>query len=542
MGTAITKTEAGLTCNTAYTRYVWAYSVCGNSIATTLTQVTGICCPTSITDARDGKVYSIVGIGNQCWMAQNLNIGAKVDGSGEQTNNSIIEKYCYNNDDNNCSTYGGLYQWAEMVQYLNGATNTASWNPIPTGDIRGICPSGWHLPTDAEWTTLTTYLGSEAIAGGKMKESGYTHWTSPNIGATNSSGFTALPGGYRSNTALFLNIADYAYFWSLSQNDATSAWARFLFYGNEAVSRNNVTKTYSFSARCVLGCTLPSAPSQGSHIASPTQIIWNWNTVSGAIGYKWNTTNDYGTATDMSTAVTKTETGLTCNTAYTRYVWAYNTCGNSTPVTLTQTIGGCPCPGIPTVTYGGQTYNTVQIGSQCWFRENLNVGMQIYDTLDQTNNGITEKYCYNNLAANCNTYGGLYQWDEAMQYSTTEGVKGICPTGWHLPTDAEWTTLTTFLGGESIAGGKMKEAGLTHWASPNTGATNSSGFTALPGGYRYYYGSFYDLTIDAYFWSSSQTDATHAWYRGLYYSYEDVGRYYGGSKTNGFSGRCVKDN
>jgi uncharacterized protein (TIGR02145 family) len=117
--------------------------------------------------------------------------------------------------------------------------------------------------------------------------------------------------------------------------------------------------------------------------------------------------------------------------------------------------------------------------------ENLNVGTKINSTSDgqlQTDNEILEKYCYNNDIANCNIYGGMYEWNEAMQYDTTEGAQGICPDGWHIPTDAEWTTLTTFLGGESVAGGKMKEAGFAHWYSPNTGATNESGFTGLPGG------------------------------------------------------------
>jgi uncharacterized protein (TIGR02145 family) len=189
------------------------------------------------------------------------------------------------------------------------------------------------------------------------------------------------------------------------------------------------------------------------------------------------------------------------------------------------------CPGNPTVTYGGQVYHTVQIGTQCWFRENLNIGTRINGSQDQTNNGIIEKYCYGDNEANCNTYGGLYQWDELMQYVSTEGAKGLCPDGWHIPTDAEWSTLTTYLGGESVAGGKMKEAGTSHWASPNAGATNSSGFTALPGGSRYYGGNFVNLTYNAYFWSSSQYDDSIAWYRNLYYDNEIVFRYYYYYKT-----------
>jgi uncharacterized protein (TIGR02145 family) len=190
----------------------------------------------------------------------------------------------------------------------------------------------------------------------------------------------------------------------------------------------------------------------------------------------------------------------------------------------------------------GKTYNTVLIGTQCWMVQNLNIGTMIPGSSEQTNHSAIEKYCYDDDEANCNIYGGLYQWDNMRQWSTTEGAQGICPTGWHIPTDGEWTTLTTFLGGEAIAGGKMKEAGYAHWAAPNTGATNSSGFTALAGGYRFYDGLFYGLNGGAYFWSSSQYDATHAWVRLLAYDLENVNRY---SSTNtvtvGFSARCVQD-
>jgi uncharacterized protein (TIGR02145 family) len=188
----------------------------------------------------------------------------------------------------------------------------------------------------------------------------------------------------------------------------------------------------------------------------------------------------------------------------------------------------------------GKTYNTVLIGTQCWFAQNLNIGTRINGASEQTNNSIIEKYCSYDLESNCNTYGALYQWNEAMQYSTTPGVQGICPTGWHLPTDAEWTTLTTFLGGEGIAGGKLKEAGTTHWYSPNTGATNETGFTALPGGYRGFSGTFSLIGSYGYWWSSSENSTNYAWDRNMSYSDSSVGRDYNG-KYNGFAARCLRD-
>ena len=146
-----------------------------------------------------------------------------------------------------------------------------------------------------------------------------------------------------------------------------------------------------------------------------------------------------------------------------------------------QVIGQTPCPGVPTVTYEGQVYNTVMIGEQCWFKENLNVGIRIDASQYESNNNIIEKWCYDDLESNCNIYGGLYWWDEIMNYSSIQGVQGICPPGWHIPTDNDWCILTLFIdptvdcstGGESgtDAGGKMKEAGTAHWSYPNTGAT-----------------------------------------------------------------------
>ncbi len=136
------------------------------------------------------------------------------------------------------------------------------------------------------------------------------------------------------------------------------------------------------------------------------------------------------------------------------------------------------CPGIPTVLYEGKIYNTVLIGTQCWLRENLNVGTRIDGALEQTSGNGIEKYCYDNLEANCTTYGGLYQWNEAMQYVTNESAKGICPTGWHIPTLAEFQTLSTEVGGD---GNALKAIGQ----GVDAGAgTNTSGFSALLAGIR----------------------------------------------------------
>ena len=152
----------------------------------------------------------------------------------------------------------------------------------------------------------------------------------------------------------------------------------------------------------------------------------------------------------------------------------------------------------------GNVYHTVKIGAQTWMVENLrttryNDGTAIPLVTGNTAWGslTTPGYCWynNDQATYGSTYGALYNW-----YAVNRGK--LCPTGWHVATDAEWTQLTDYLGGVWVAGGKMKEAGLSHWESPNEGATNSSGFTALPGGHRISAGSFYLLALHALFWSS----------------------------------------
>jgi uncharacterized protein (TIGR02145 family) len=188
----------------------------------------------------------------------------------------------------------------------------------------------------------------------------------------------------------------------------------------------------------------------------------------------------------------------------------------------------------------GKSYPTVLIGTQCWMAQNLDIGTRINGSQEQTANGIIEKYCYDDLESNCNVYGGLYQWHEAMQYMRTESIQGICPDGWHFPSDAEWSVLTTFLGGESVAGGKMKETGTMHWCSPNTGATNTSCFTALPGGV----GGDGDYGIPcgvAFFWSSSESSSFGIWTRELFNDDAKVYRF-APAVGNGFSSRCLKNN
>ncbi len=157
-----------------------------------------------------------------------------------------------------------------------------------------------------------------------------------------------------------------------------------------------------------------------------------------------------------------------------------------------------PCPELASIDYMGQKYNTVLIGDQCWLRENLNVGKMIRGFEKMRNDGNIEKYCYDNDPLNCKTFGGLYQWDELMQYTPKDST-GICPEGWHVPTEKNLDVLTKYLGGENIAGEKLKEAGALYWESPQTNITNKSGFAALPGGMGGGDNTFSKMGVAAYF-------------------------------------------
>lgn len=189
-------------------------------------------------------------------------------------------------------------------------------------------------------------------------------------------------------------------------------------------------------------------------------------------------------------------------------------------------------------------YPVVTIGTQIWMAANLkttkyNDGTTIPDVTDNTtwSTNTTGAYCdYSNTPTYSNTYGRLYNW----YVVASTNPKKVCPTGWHIPMDEEWTTLPTFLGGESAGGGKLKETGTAHWLSPNTDATNETGFTALPAGYRDGSGTFGLLGRSGFWWSSSISGTTYAWYRYLYYNSSSIS---GGDNDQhtGFSVRCLKD-
>lgn len=200
-------------------------------------------------------------------------------------------------------------------------------------------------------------------------------------------------------------------------------------------------------------------------------------------------------------------------------------------------------PAVTVTDVDGNVYHTVNIGTQTWMLENLrtthyNDGKhtEIPNVTDNAAWGglTTPAYCwYDNNEAYKAAYGALYNW-----YAVNTGT--LCPTGWRVPTDEDWTILINNLGGDTtVVGGKLKEAGTAHWISPNTGADNSSGFTALPGGSHYTNGSFYFNGKYGWFWSATESSSTEAMHPYMVYNSGSITRI-PGSKSLGFSVRCIK--
>ena len=465
----------------------------------------------------DGYTYDLVAIGDQCWFVENLRTehyangdaipGELSDGEWSNTTSGAVTVYgegtstVYNGSEDevsNLADYGRLYNWYAV------------------DDARGLCPSGWHVPTDEEFMTLEMELGmSESEANG-------TGWRGTDQGTqmkttfgwnydgngSNSSGFAGKPGGFRHYLGNFANEGRSLSMWS-SVPLGDEGITRELYYDEEQVLLDLNPHRMGLSVRCVRdseslalsGCTDETASNY-----DPEAVIEDGSCVYGPL----------------------------------------------------------ECGGASTVTFDGYTYDLVAIGDQCWFAENLRAenytnGDAIPANLSDsewssTTSGAVSVYGED---ANCddyspdgdacdpswslNEYGRLYNW-----YGVDD-ARGLCPTGWHVPTDEEWMTL------EMELGMSESDANSTGWRGTDQGTqmkttygwygggngTNSSGFSGLPGGFRNTYGTFSNAGNDGYWWSSSPSGSS-AWVRHLFNGIPSV--YRGSSDQRfGFSVRCLKD-
>ena len=519
---------------------------------------------------NSGNSYFTVQIGNQCWMQSNLK--TKKYANGDTIHNVINNtswgsllsgaSAAYNNSSNNDSLFGKLY------------------NHFTVTDYRGLCPTGWHIPSDAEWDTLESYLGgpvqsAKALMTTDTLASSTVSWNFLNWNniwnfATNSSGFSALPGGHRDDNGDFTGLNYQGFFWSSSKepkwNDPNSFWRKYrlLQYssldGSVYLHHGYGNPTTGFSVRCLIN-TLPQVNTTSNTNVTPSTAL-----VTGEVnsdGGDQNTTRGFCYSTTSNPTISNDTTmngtgagvysvtlhNLTPLTTYYVRAYATNSVGTSYGNELnflTLLPSAQPCPGTPTVTdIDGNAYNTVQIGNQCWTQSNLKVSK--YRNGDNIPTGLSNTdwqsttagayAIYDNNPVNDGLYGKLYN-----HYAVMDN-RGLCPTGWHVPTDGEWTTLENHLGGWSVAGGALKSTAtqLTPggWNSPNTGATNISGFSAGPGGLRGDFGAFNYLGFGGYWWSSSLI-GPNAYLLGLG-SNDGVVSRGNGYRTDGLSVRCLRD-
>ena len=289
-------------------------------------------------------------------------------------------------------------------------------------------------------------------------------------------------------------------------------------------------------------CALPISPTEGSHVQSNTQIIWNWTTVPIATGYKWNTTSDYASATNMGTAITKTETGLTQGTSYTRYIWAYNACGYSYPPTILTAqaltcgssftvshVAGTVAPVSKTVTYGTVT-NIPGETSKCWITRNLGATQQPNTVSDNTEAAAGWYWQFNKQQG--------YKHDGSTRTPNTTWITAISEnsdwaanndpcslllgSAWRIPTLAEWTNVNTTGNWTNMYG---------PWNS-NLQMHNAGYLGSLDG-------SLYQRSMFGYYWSSTQYDATNC--RSLQFNSNNCGVAIP-SKAQGITARCVRNN
>ena len=517
----------------------------------------------TVTD-YEGNTYKTVVIGNQKWMAENLRNTHLANGQAipEVTSASVWDTlytpgYSWRNNDEATYKipYGALYNW-----YALNATS--------------LCPSGFHVPSEKDMLILETFLGGRPISGGKLKEEGLRHWDGPNTGASNITGFAMLPGGYRegSGTAGFYELGRGGYLWtSVVENAGSGPWYWGFNKDYEQTDRGWTLLTTGLSVRCleddasegipevhrseIMNITSTSAEGTGSCLASSLF----------ARGICWNTEGDPDT-TDSHTEIwfnnkswwfTGRMDGLMPHTTY--YVRAYAV--NSKGIGYSEPVSFTTLPdtsGEETITdIDGNIYKTVQIGNQTWMAENLKATKYADGTPLEKGTRLSRAmgkyyYVYDEDPAYKDTYGLLYSWfgainsDNEVHYQ--KGGQGVCPSGWHIPDKEDRDELIAFLGGPAVAAGKLKETGFEYWISPNTDATNESGFTGRGAGIYTHivdmlegYGFASKDKFTAY-WTSEifeGIDFSHPAPFGLNYLYNNI--YSPIDIYCGASVRCLKD-
>jgi uncharacterized protein (TIGR02145 family) len=519
---------------------------------------TNIPCPGTTRVIYEGQVYNTIQIFSQCWLKENLNVGTMIPGDHDMASGPNIEKYCYNDNLDSCAKYGGLYQRGEVMQY---STQEGS---------QGICPSGWHVPSNQEWKVLDGAVDSQFGIGSNEWDLPYNEpkgfdaginlkstsgWLIQGNG-TDRFGFSGLPGGI-CDFGEFAGIVGHGGWWTSCYCSGMSSLPFLhLVYNIPGVIIDQWDAGTGLSVRCVRD-VIYVAPFELTITAINNDSYVKLDSVK-----VMNRSQGFEKTISWPDTTLVLPDELNFVPGNELLIIGYSGSDESgilvkpvdNQIYTLQFASNIPCPGMPVVTYEGQVYNTIQIFSQCWMKENLNVGIRIDSTQNMGDNGIIEKYCFRNLEDNCTEYGGLYQWKEMMQYIFNERAQGICPDGWHIPDAEDWKVLeggvdSQFRIGDTIwdidkdtigfdAGLKLKST--SGWYSGGNGA-DLYGFTCKPAGYRDFQGKhFSDLTYGAYFWTSSWRTSVLKWRRSLGYGTQKI-NHQEEEFVNGFSVRCLRD-
>ena len=564
-------------------------SVYGPEISFATMQVPGIPCPgtPTVTD-YDGNIYNTVKIGQQCWMKENLRTTHYANSVGipfgTTTSSTVAYRYAPNSDTTNVATYGYLYNGPAI---MNGATSS---DANPSG-VQGICPSGWHVPSYAEWNQLTNYVSSipEFTCGGDNRYiakalAATFGWSSDNgnctvgndLSANDITGFSALPSGYYCSNAN--DFSTKAYYWG-------SAWN--ISNNSAKVNSGSISSQCGISVRCLRNenysvLTWPSVFTNlldnitDSTASCGVSVLSDGGATVTERGVCWSTspnptTSDSHTVDGSGTgSFTSNVTGLLSGTIYYLRAYATNSVGTSygDEISFTthfsHTSASHSCPGMATVTdYDGNTYNTVLIGNQCWMKENLRTTHYANGASIPLDNSTytTTAACYypNDDSSNVFIYGYLYNWPAVMNGTNSSSsvpscVQGICPNGWHVPSDAEWTQLTDYVSSQSqyVCGeyaGSIAKALASHakWnivsitcAVGNVPTdNNATEFSALPAG-SYFSSAGATFNNNAFFWSATGSGSYYAYYRRLSFNVTSMERY-ANDYRNKYSVRCLKD-
>lgn len=554
----------GLLSSTTY--YVRAYAT--NSLGTVYGEqrvfLTPFNCGTSVISDIDGNSYNTVQIGTQCWTKENMKTTKFANGTDLSQGQTTHWQYP-NNSAANKETYGLLY----------GSTAVTRTTSDTSSHIQGICPMGWHVPNDGEWKQMEMVVGlsqnevdSIGLRGSVAAQlSDNAGWISSSVAnaagdlsasGRNAYGFSALPAGKAASNTVF---GYEAHFWSAVENGSSAVYNRYLIYNYDGVGRSNDGVNNVYSVRCVRDISDSATAVVPTVITSDVSDMFQVSqfdsifeatgggdvtAYGGAIvtarGICWSTSpnptvDDSHTTDGIGTGpFSSTLTELSHNTTY--YVRAYATnrvgtaYGNQIAFTTPEAF---ICGHSRVSDVEGNVYNTVQIGEQCWMKENMRATRYADNTPIPFNGGqsLTEPYYYypNGDVNNVAQLGLLYNWQATMHgaassFYNPSGVQGICPTGWHVPSSAEWWQLTDYVSSQSeyvcgeISNNIAKSlADSVCWGSVTSGdccpgydpsSNNATGFSALPnttcGGPRARYWSTYEATSTMVYYLAIQTD------------------------------------